>query len=377
MAFTNLINPGEAESKLTRWLGARMPDAANVVVTDASLPAASGFSAETVIFAATWTDDQGVGHRDRMVARVKPTGDALFTCYDFDLEHRLLDALAEHSTVPVPKVLFNEDDAGVLGAPFIVLEFLDGRVAVDDPPYTTEGWVHDLSPAERALLVDNSLQAMAAVHATDWRGAGLEFMEKRSADEIDMHAPGLDAQITTYRSYFDWARDGKDYPFIDTAFAWLRTHQPEDVTDPVLTWGDARIGNILFGADHAVAGVLDWEMAALGSPEMDLGYWLTLAAYFTDCIRVPTPEGFPTRAETIRRYEELSGHSVRDLEFYEVFAAVKLAVFMVRMAALLIGAGSIPSTSRLATNNVVNSVISRITGIPEPEGADDTWIGRR
>ncbi|HEY1974394.1 MAG TPA: phosphotransferase family protein [Pseudonocardia sp.] len=377
MAFQNTIEPREAERTLTKWLAGRMPDARNLAVIEARLPARGGFSAETVMFTAQWSDAEGTEHRDRMVARVRPTGPAVFNDYDFELEHRLLDALAEHSSVPVPKVLFNESDPTLLGAPFIVLEFLEGQVAGDDPPYSTDGWVRELTTAQRATMADSALRAIVALHAVDWRAAGLEFLEKREGSPTDLHPTGTDAQITAYRNYFEWAREGTEYPFVTSAFAWLRSHQPPDDETPVLTWGDARIGNLLFASDQSVAAVLDWEMAALGSPESDLGYWLSMVAHFTECIGVPNPEGFPSREEFVRRYEELSGRPVRHLEFHEVFGAVKTAVMVVRLASILIRAGLLPPEANLATSNAATTIIARLTGLPAPEVAEDTWMGRR
>uniref|UniRef100_UPI00202888D2 phosphotransferase n=1 Tax=Caballeronia sp. ATUFL_F1_KS39 TaxID=2921766 RepID=UPI00202888D2 len=77
-----------------------------------------------------------------------------------------------------------------------------------------------------------------------------------------------------YRRYLAWASDGKPQPTVDAGLAWLLANQPQD--EPVgLSWGDARVGNMIFSDARCVA-VLDWEMVALGNPEQDLGWWLFL-----------------------------------------------------------------------------------------------------
>jgi aminoglycoside phosphotransferase (APT) family kinase protein len=370
MALSNQTDPKQAEGALSAWLGARLTDAENVRVTNAVIPADAGLSTETILFDAAWTEG-GEPRQRRMVARVQPVGEAVFPSYDLGAEAQVLQALGAHTDVPVPPVFAYEPDASVLGAPFLVMDRLPGRVPSDDPPFTATGWLIELPAAEQAHLYDNALRAIAAIHAAPLSALGLEFLADREPGE-----PGLDQQLGYWERTFAWATGGESNPTVEGGLEWIREHRPTD--EPlVLNWGDARPGNILFLDDGTVAGVLDWEMVCLGSPEMDLGWWLFLLRHHTEGIGAPMPEGFPTREETIARYEELTGHTVRHADFYEVFAAVRLAILMHRAGRLMVAAGLLPPDAPMRLNNPASQLLAKLTDQPAPDGATQSFIGNR
>ena len=119
-------------------------------------------------------------------------------------------------------------------------------------------------------------------------------------------------------------------PTAAAALQVLRQNTPTDLQMGVV-WGDARIGNIIF-AVTCPAAVLDWEMVCAGSPETDLAWTLFLDRLQSEGIGVPKLEGFPSREETVARYEELSGHEVKHLHYYEIFAGFRFTVIGVRLA---------------------------------------------
>jgi aminoglycoside phosphotransferase (APT) family kinase protein len=364
MALSNMTDPAHAERQLTTWLSARLEDSSDVRVHDARVPAAGGLSAETVLFEASWTQS-GRQRTRSLAARLQPSGDAVFPTYDFATEFRVLAALG-CAGVPVPEVLWHERDRAVLGGEFIVMEQVGGRVPADDPPYTMDGWVLDLSAAEQAALYDNALQALGAIHRVDWRGAGLDVL---------MH--GLNEQLAYWERTFAWAAGDDANPTVESAFEWIRANRPPEDASVVLNWGDARLGNILFADDLSVAAVLDWEMAALGSGELDLGWWLFLIRNHTDAIGAPMPPGFPDREETIARYEELTGHTVEHIEFYEAFAGLRLAIIMHRAANLMIGAGLLPPDAPMKLNNPCSKLLAELLGLAAPEGSVQSFVGNR
>lgn len=145
----------------------------------------------------------------------------------------------------------------------------------------------------------------------------------------------------------------------------------------MLNWGDARVGNLIFDADLAVAAVLDWEMVALANRELELGWWLFLIRHHTEGIGLPLPEGIPDAAATIARYEELTGHRVRDIEYYEVFAGTRLAILMVRAAHMMIAAGLLPPEATMALNNPASQLVAKLLGLPAPRGEAVSFIGNR
>jgi aminoglycoside phosphotransferase (APT) family kinase protein len=369
MALSNQTDPQQAEAALGAWLSAKLD--AEVDVVDAVIPADAGLSTETILFEACWSDG-GAPRRRRLVARVEPTGAAVFPSYDLAAEARLLQALASDGQVRVPHVFAHEPDPGVLGAPFLVMDRIEGRVPSDDPPFTATGWVLELTAEQQARLYDNALQAMAGIHRVDHRRLGLGFLAEREPGD-----PGLDQQLGYWERTFAWASGGEENPTVTGALEWIRANRPSDPEPLVLNWGDARPGNILFAEDNSVAGVLDWEMACLASPEMDLGWWLFLLRHHTEGIGAPAPAGFPDRAAALARYEELTGHSVRHVDFYEVFAGLRLAILMHRAGRLMIGAGLLPPDAPMKLNNPATQLLARLADLPAPDGAAQSFIGNR
>jgi aminoglycoside phosphotransferase (APT) family kinase protein len=370
MALVSRTDLDGARAALTRWLGAKLTEAEGLELSAFDVPAASGFSNETILFDASWRV-AGQVHRQRLVARLQTDGPGLYPACDIELQFSAMQLLEQHSDVAVPRTLWFEQDAEVLGAPFFVMERLEGRVPADDPPFTASGWVLDLAPADRGRLADNGLRELAKVHAVDITGLDVAFL-----DRPELGDSPLDQELSFYRGYFAWASEGARNQVIESAFEWLESHRPAEVGPTVLSWGDARIGNMIFADDLSVAGVLDWEMAALGRPEQDLGWWLFMHRQHTEGFGLPHPEGFPTRTEVIARYEDLTGRSVCDLEYYEVLAALRGAVIMVRLARLMIDAGLLPAESEMAQNNGSSRILADLLGLAAPTGAGVTLISK-
>ncbi|WP_207554940.1 phosphotransferase family protein [Mycobacteroides abscessus] len=371
VALKNVIDTELAAHRLTEWLGRKVDGAQDFLVTDLSVPKAGGLSNETVMFSAAWTKD-GQRTTRHMVARVQPSSPGVFPQYNLDKEARVLAALAEHSTVPVPQVHFLSDDSSIFGAPFLVMSKVDGRVPADDPPFTAAGWVlEELSPAQRQHMWHNSIDALAAIHAVDWRASGLEFLD---AEE---HHRGLDACLNFWEHTFEWAAEGEPNPTINAAFAWLRNNKPTDTSPLVLNWGDARVGNILYTNDLTPAAVLDWEMVELASREQDLGWWLFMARYYSEGLGLQMPPGVPDRDETLRYYERITGYTVRDIDYYEAWAGTRLAILMVRAAHMMIEAGLLPPDVLMSQSNPASQSLARLLGLPAPDGATVSFVGNR
>ena len=133
----------------------------------------------------------------------------------------------------------------------------------------------------------------------------------------------------------------------------------------VLSWGDSRIGNIIWD-DFECAAVLDWEMASLGQPEMDLGWWLYFDRQFSEAFDVPRPAGFASHEETIERYTEIIGRPLHDIFFYEVFSGFRFAVIMARLTELLVGSELMPHDSDMASNNIATQFLAKLLDLPAP-----------
>lgn len=367
MALQNQTDPQQAAVALAEAVTRHLSPGTAVEVTDVTIPHSNGMSGETVLFDANW---DGAAHA--LVARVQPAGPAVFPRYDLQLEFDVMRALGEHSTVPVPRMLFSEKDSGPLGAPFIVMERVDGRVPSDDPPHTVEGWVLDLAPEQQATLYDSALSQVAAIHAVDIDAAGLSAL--RTHPEA-----GFDGQLALWEKAFAWAAEGEANPTVEMALEWVRENRPAGAESAVLTWGDARIGNVIFDDDLSAAAVLDWEMLSVGPRELDLGWWLFLQRYYTEGIGAPALPGFLTAAQTLARYTELTGVEVDPdvVAFYEVFAATRLSILMHRAGNLMIQAGFLPPGAPMRLSNPASQTLARLLGLPAPEGETQSFAGNR
>ena len=147
---------------------------------------------------------------------------------------------------------------------------------------------------------------------------------------------GLDQQLSYYRDFLDWATQGEKVPVIESTWRWLVEHRPAEEGEVVISWGDSRIGNIIWD-DFTCAAVVDWEMASLAQPELDLGWWLYFDRQFSEGLGVPRPAGFGSHEDTIERYSELMGRPMRDIFYYEIFSGFRFAVVMYRLSDLVFG----------------------------------------
>lgn len=358
MALLNTKDLSTAHRALETWLAARLPDGADVELAELSSPGSSGFSADTLFIAAEW--NEGEERREhRLVARVAPTGAQLFPDYDLDQQFRLLEALHAQTDVPVPTVRWLEPSSSVLGAPFFVMDQVDGRVPVDSPNYLAEGWVLDLSAEERRRMFEAGIEVLAKVHAVDWRACGLGELGRP-----ELGSTPLDQQLRYFEEYYGWARlDDRPHPIIDQAFAWVREHLPTDEPDTVLNWGDARPGNLIFAHDLSVAAVLDWELAVLGSRELDLGWWIFTQQAFSEGYGLSLAEGIPDAAETVERYSSIAGYTPQDLDFHVRFAGLRSSLMMVRYCTVMSQAGAIPPDTAMMHDNPIVQTLAKVMGL--------------
>jgi aminoglycoside phosphotransferase (APT) family kinase protein len=352
----------EADGKRLRdWLARRLPDARDLSISPLTAPQATGFSNETLLFDLE-SGERGGRERRGLVVRIKPTGFQVFPEYDLSLQFRVMQILAG-TEVPVPRVLWIEnDDASVLGAPFYVMERVAGRIPTDQPPYHSGGWMTELAPDERAAIWWNGIDALARIHRLDWRALGFGFLERPA-----LGATPFEQHLEYYRRYLAWAARGRPQPIAEAALARLERERPRE-TAPALVWGDARLGNVIFDGTTAAA-VLDWEMVTLGDPAQDLAWWLFLDSHHSEGIAAPRLPGFPSHAETIARWEEVTGRSAGDLRYWTVWAGFRFAVIMMRIAQQLVQYGVLPADSDLETNNTCTRMLAKLLDLPAPGDA--------
>jgi aminoglycoside phosphotransferase (APT) family kinase protein len=243
------------------------------------------------------------------------------SAHDVLREARLLNAV-EDADVRTPRVLAACADESVIGAPFYVMEKVDGDVITSEIPQRLD------TPPERARIGEELIDSLVEIHAVDWQAAGLEGYGKPTGY--------LERQVRRFSGL--WEHNAtRQVPELDEATEWLRDNVPES-GPATIVHGDYRLGNTMFGpgTPARLVAIFDWELATIGDPLADLGYLVATYAQPDDEDSTPlfalnavtTREGFPTRAGLISRYEERSGRSMSDVRWYETLALWKSAVFL-------------------------------------------------
>jgi aminoglycoside phosphotransferase (APT) family kinase protein len=203
---------------------------------------------------------------------------------------------------------------------------IDGDAPPDLPPYVFAGWVTEASPAQRARMQAGLVDVLAGVHSLTPDEHDLDFLRRPEHGDTP-----LAQQLGYQRWYYEWARNGETYPLIECTFDWLEVHRPSE-GPPVLNWGDSRLGNVLF-RDFEPVGVLDWEMAALGPAEVDVAWAVFLHRFFQDLATTFGMAGLPdfmVRDDVVAAYAAATRRELRDLDWFEVFAALRFAIVSVR-----------------------------------------------
>jgi aminoglycoside phosphotransferase (APT) family kinase protein len=337
----------QSAKQLASWLAPRVDADGDVTLSEFRGPGGTGFSNETLIVDGTWTSG-GEAQQATWVVRVAPTGYTLFPDAAFELQHAVLSALASKSPVPVPRIRWYEQAAEVLGAPFFVMDFVDGLVPPDNPPYHVSGWLHDVSPQVRERVWWGAVDTIAELHSLDVATLGLPPLMS-----------GLDAQLAYYEAFLESVEVLEAVPMARRALAWLKENKPAD--EPlVLCWGDARIGNVMYSPEGERLAVLDWEMVCLGSPAQDVAWAWFLDRHHSEALDVPRLEGFPSKEATIARYEAASGHSLGTFDYYEVFAGFRFCVIMARLAVIFKDWGLLTPEDGMAQENTVTKLTAAV-----------------
>jgi aminoglycoside phosphotransferase (APT) family kinase protein len=310
---------------LSRWLADRL-DVPRVEVGDFSYPQGAGVSNETILFTARWPAPEGETARE-LVLRVRPRPDyQVFLDPEFHLQYTLLKTLHGGEAVRVPRVLWYEEDHTVLGQPFFLMERMHGRVPVSMPVYNAEGFLVHATPAQRRTLWVGAMEEFARIHRVPVDAV-------RFLDRPELGATGLEQQLAYWSRYARWAL-GDAIPDAVAALLEALADTAPPAVEPGLSWGDARIGNMMFGDDFRLVGVMDWEQASLAGPITDLGWWLFFDHMHSDAAGLARLDGLGDRDETIALWQELTGLSADGVRWHEAFAAGKATLLAMRTGSL-------------------------------------------
>ena len=281
------------------------------------------------------------------VLRKKPSGKLLPSAHAIDREYRVMQALSK-TEVPVPKMLSYCEDDSIVGTPFYLMSFLDGRVLNDQS-------LPDLSQSDRGAIYQEMNRVIAAIHQVDYQVIGLESFGK----------PG---------NYFArqvgrWSRQVQDSTIpipaaITKLMEWLPHHIPTD-DETTLVHGDFRLDNMIFDHhENKVIGVLDWELSTLGHPMADFSYqcmawripptlWRGIGGL--DLIGL----GIPSEQEYIRWYETNSGRTIgSDWNFYMAYNFFRIAAILHGVAQRAVDGNA--SASDAAENGQKSGLLAEI-----------------
>lgn len=318
------VDEADRVAALERWLADRL--GAGSVAVSGLEPPAGGKSSDTRLFEARWTDG-GDERRLAAVLRAAPggAGPHPFPDYDMALQFHVMDRLARSTSVPVPEVLWLEEDPGVLGTPFLLMKRVDGEAPLDfQPSYHAAGFYRAWSVGRRRAAWCSLVECLAALHRADWRSFGIERLPGGAPGDED---PGA-APLRYWRDYYlRWLKDDPEERIdaYDEALDYLESERPKDART-TLVWGDAKLGNVMFHpasadpeADPRIAAIVDWEMATVGDPEMDLAS-LLVSDERAQADAGERLDGTPDEAEIVALYEAASGEPVRNFHYAKVFA---------------------------------------------------------
>lgn len=324
----------EQTRRLDQWIGDQLPG--------------SGDGLSVAPLAASSNEILSVSRGDRRwVLRKPPTVRLSATAHNVSREWRLLQAL-EGSDIPHAKPLALCEDAEVIGTPFLLTEVVDGFT----PELPLPGRFCD-PDAHRAMAIE-LVDTLAKIEALDWMAAGLEGFGKPDG-YLDRQVDRWLGQLEAYRT--------RHIAYLDEVAVWLRDHKPA-MGAAGLLHGDYQFRNVMYANDDPgrIAAVIDWELATIGDPMVDLG-WMLIRWFETGehapehspgTEELTSLEGMLTRSELAERYAERTGRDIRYVDYYQTLALFKLAIIMESRT---------PQVGRDAHNSLVPDMVARAATI--------------
>jgi aminoglycoside phosphotransferase (APT) family kinase protein len=303
------VTQGIDEGRLTPWLSDRLPE------LEPPLRFVRVGEGQSNL---TFRVEDAAGRA--VVLRRPPLGEILASAHDMDREHRILTGLAG-AGARVPRPLAACDDPDVTGAPFYVMEHVDGVIL------TKVKAAQELAPAARAKAARSLVQTLTELQAVDLDAAGL----------ADFKRPESLASRQLRRWTRQWhASKTAELPVVEEVAERLAEQMPEE-HESVLVHGDYRLDNAVLAADGEVKAVLDWELCTVCDPLADVGlaiaYWNELGpaagqpgALFRE--PVTAVAGFPPGSELAAEYARASGRDLDALQFWTAFAYWKIAIIV-------------------------------------------------
>lgn len=256
----------------------------------------------------------------RYVLRKKPPGKTLPSAHMVEREYKVIRALADNTSVPVPKARVLCEDSEVIGTPFYVMDFMEGRIV-------SHSALRALDKAERLPAHHSAIDTLAALHSVDVNAVGL--------GDFGRPEGYVARQVARWTKQY-LASKTDDLPEMDKLIDWLPDNLPS-TDECAIAHGDYRFGNLMLAPDSPqVIAILDWELSTLGHPLADLAYYCLPYHLPSDLEGMRGLQGedlealgIPTEQETIKRYCDRSGRDgIADWHVYLAFSLFRLAAIL-------------------------------------------------
>ncbi|MBW4935246.1 phosphotransferase [Marinobacter sp. F4206] len=256
----------------------------------------------------------------RYVLRKKPPGKTLPSAHMVEREYKVMRALSEHTDVPVPKVRVLCEDSDIIGTPFYVMDFMEGRIV-------SHSALRALDRQERMPAHLSAIDTLAKLHSVDVNAVGL--------GDFGRPEGYVARQVSRWTKQY-LASKTDDMPAMDKLMAWLSENLPAN-DECAIAHGDYRFGNLMLAPDKPeVIAILDWELSTLGHPLADLAYYCLPYYLPSDMEGMRGLQGedlealgIPSEQETIARYCDQSGRDgIDDWHVYLAFSLFRLAAIL-------------------------------------------------
>ena len=326
MAKQDIGDLEQIRLRIESWLQEKLSNAQDLRLDTLKFPEESGESSVTLLMTAHWAGDTG-----RFVCRMKPLHSEVFDSHDLLLQYQLMTIIAEHG-IAAPTMVGYESDETLIGSDFYIMHFVDGQIPTDNPPYAFGSWVTELTDDERQRMWGNGLQALSAIHSIDIRDYDLPSLPRSGVGQSPVQH-----EIDKFVELINDELQESLPPVLFEALDYVKANAPKDCVSR-LCWGDSRVGNIIWQGVTPVA-VIDWEMASLADPLMDVSWWYWIDYINSVGLGAERLGGLPDRPELYQRWHALTGLSIANSDYYDLFNVVRYCIILERKFAAMKAAG--------------------------------------
>lgn len=326
MAEQDIGDIEEIRGTIQAWLAAKLPDASDLVLGDLKFPEESGESSVTLLLDATVK-----GAKRNYVFRMAPRHSEVFDSHDIGLQYTLMQIMGV-AGVPVPSLVAYEGDSSLVGSDFYVMDFVDGQIPIDSPPFAFGSWVTELDDQQRASMWRNGLEVLAKIHCVDISNHALPNLPRAEPGQSP-----IQHEIDKFDAMLDTEMKATAPAILTEVMDYLKANIPQQ--GPLrLCWGDSRVGNVIW-RELAPVAVIDWEMANLGDPLQDVSWWFWIDYINSVGLGLERLGGVPALEDIYQQWHQLTGLPIDNRDYYDLFTVQRYAVILERKFAAMAAAG--------------------------------------